>query len=275
MKGIDEGADEGERTKAKGKEDLGVNAYLPHEKLHVYADALTFLRATTPLVDAWPRRHAVCDQMQRAGESILANLAKGARRRRTDQGVYFVECSLGSVLECAACLDIAFVKGLVGDSVLRSGKESLQRIARMEVGLRRSWSDSVREAEEPYEAGTGEYFPHESLVVYQRSLQLCRQLEAGVLAGERRVRHARRIDETATSLVLNIAEGNGRFSRLDHGKFVQVAGDAAAMLGVYLDLAVAECSEGIEPAKVLLREIAALLAGLKGYLADDEKGGTG
>lgn len=251
-----------------------MNAYLPHEKLHVYADALAFLRTTMPLVDAWPRRHAVCDQMERAGESILANLAKAARRRRTDQGVYFIECSLGSVLECAACLDIALVKGLVSDSVVRSGKESLQRIARMEVGLRRSWSDSVREAEEPYEAGTGECFPHESLVVYQRSLRLCRQLEAGVLAGEHRVRHARRIDETATSLVLNIAEGNGRFPRLDHGKFVQVAGDAAAMLAVYLDLAAAECSEGIEFAKALLREIAALLAGLKGYLSEDHHDGT-
>ena len=67
-----------------------------------------------------------------------------------------------------------------------------------------------------------------------------------------------------------IAEGNGRFSRLDHGKFIGVAQDCATILGVCLDLAASGCSVDIEPAKTVLREIAAMLAGLRWYLNDDE-----
>ena len=61
-----------------------MNAFLPHEKLNVYADALSFVRRIMPQVEAWPRIHAVCDQMERACGSVLTNLAKAARHSRTD-----------------------------------------------------------------------------------------------------------------------------------------------------------------------------------------------
>jgi four helix bundle protein len=251
-----------------------MNAYLPHEKLNVYDEALSFVRTILPIVDGWPAIHSVRDQMNRASESVLMNIAKAARRRRTNHGLYHIECSLGSVLECAACLDIAFVKRLIDEVGLQSGKGALQQVARMEVGLRNSWVESVREEESSYGAEACRFFPHESLKVYQISLQLFQLLDAGVLAGEnRRCGCARRIDETATSLMLNIAEGNGRFSRLDHGKFISIAGDSATILGVYLDLAASVCLMDIEPAKALLRRIAAMLAGLKGYLDEDAKVG--
>jgi four helix bundle protein len=248
-----------------------MNAYLPHEKLNVYSEALSFVRTMMPLVETWPRIHAVCDQMERAGESVLSNLAKAARHRRTDKGIYYLECSLGSILECAACLDVALVKGLINEPQVQTGKKSLQCVARMEVGLRKSWGGAVREEDDHYETLTHVLFPHESLVLYRKSLDLYRRLEASVLTTEnRRLRHFARIDEMATSLVLNIAEGNGRFSRLDHGKFITIAEDSATMLGVYLDLAASCCATDIEPVKALLREIAAMLAGLKGYLLESE-----
>jgi four helix bundle protein len=247
-----------------------MNVYLPHEKLDVYAEALSYVRRILPVAEAWPRNHAVCDQMERASESVLTNLAHAARQRRTDKGVYHIECSLGSVLECAACLDVAFIKGLIKEPELRFGKESLQRVARMEVGLRQSWCDAVHEEGKTYGAETGGYFPHESLDVYQRSLELCRVLETGILAERgRQDRYARRIDEMTTSLVLNIAEGNGRFSMLDHGKFIGIAQNAVVMLGVYLDLSATGDSLDVEPAKELLRRIAAMLARLGGYLQQD------
>ncbi len=248
-----------------------MNVYLPHEKLNVYADALVFVRRILPLAEAWPRIHAVCDQLERAGESVLTNLAKAAQQRRTDKGVYHIDCSLGSVLECGACLDVAFVKGLVDEPRLRAEKEALQSIARMEVGLRKSWGSAVQEEGEPYGAGTGGYFSHESLDVYRLSLELCRTLEAGILAaGNRRWRHGKRVDETATSLVLNIAEGNGRFSMLDHGKFIGIAQSAVTILAVYLDLSASGDSVDINPARSLLRRIAAMLARLGGYLHQDD-----
>jgi hypothetical protein len=72
-----------------------------------------------------------------------------------------------------------------------------------------------------------------------------------------------------TSLVLNIAEGNGRFSMLDHGKFTGIAQNAVVMLGVYLDVSATGDSMDVKPAKELLRRIAAMLARLGGYLQHD------
>ncbi|MBC8870527.1 MAG: four helix bundle protein [Planctomycetes bacterium] len=77
--------------------------FFPHEKLDVYAHALGFAKTATALIASWPAVMAVSDQLGRATESIVTNLAKAARLRATENGIYCLECSLGSVLECAAC----------------------------------------------------------------------------------------------------------------------------------------------------------------------------
>ncbi|MDA0322416.1 MAG: four helix bundle protein [Verrucomicrobia bacterium] len=241
--------------------------FFPHEKLDVYVEALSFTRVAAELVDRWPASVSVHDQLDRASESILTNLARSARLHRTAQGIYFLECSLGAVLESAACLDVASLKGLIENDMLHSGKRQLQTVARMQMGLRRAWSKSVHEDAEQYGVEADVYFPHETLHVYQRSLQLYGVLEMRVLGVEkRRHRYARRIDEVATSLPLNIAEGNGRFSHLDHSKFVEIAEDAGTKLAAYLDLAEGLWSADVDPARPMLREVMAMLAGLRGYL---------
>jgi len=247
------------------------NQYFPHEKLEVYLQSLAFVRKAAALVDQWPVSASVRDQLDRAGESHITDLARAVQANKTAKGIYYLECSLGSVLECAACLDVGVVKHLLGDAEMRSGKEQLQVIARMEVGLRRSWLSVVREeVTEPYGSHVGCYFAHESLHVYQRAVQLFEELEAKFLAdGNGRARHLRRIDELATSLVLNIAEGNGRFSRLDHGKFIDIAEEAGIKLAAFLDLTEISSTADIHPSKRLLREVMAMLAGLKGYLDAD------
>jgi len=138
----------------------------------------------------------------------------------------------------------------------------------MELGLRRSWRAGVGEAlGDPYELQDQRFFAHESLHVYQRSLELFRELEASVLSeASGRSRYRRRTDAVATSLVLNIAEGNGRFSHLDHRKFVGIAEEASVTLAAYLDLQEAPGTETMKTAKHLLREVSAMLTGLKGYL---------
>ncbi len=139
----------------------------------------------------------------------------------------------------------------------------------MEVSLRRSWADSssVRDDEEPDDQGTRLGFPHESLTVYKRSLQIHRFIRTHLdSSSAARPRCLARIDELSTSLTLNIAEGNGRFSRLDHRAFVKIAEEAGTKLAAYMDLAGATMELDAEPAKVHLREIMAMLAGLRGYL---------
>ena len=70
----------------------------------------------------------------------------------------------------------------------------------------------------------------------------------------------------STSLTINIAEGNGRFSKLDHRKFVVTAEEAGTKWAAYLDLVEARLLMEAEAAKSHLREVMAMLAGLRGYL---------
>ncbi len=240
--------------------------FFPHEKLQVYSRALSFAKLSAALIDSWPSIMAVCDQLDRATESIVTNLAKAARLRATEHGIYCLECSLGSVLECAACLDVAYCRHLLDSPALRQAKQVLQEIARMEVGLRHSWSACVKEEAEAYGTGAKHYFLHESLMVYQRSLQVHGALDELWVLEQKGGRYARRIDELSTSLTINIAEGNGRFSKLDHSKFVSTAEDAGTKLAAYLDLVEAALLMEAGAAKCHLREVMAMLGGLRGYL---------
>ena len=81
------------------------------------------LRKATILVDQWLASASVRDQLDRAGKSHITNLARAVQANRTAKGIYYLECSLGSVLECAACLDVGVVKHLLGDAEMCSGKE--------------------------------------------------------------------------------------------------------------------------------------------------------
>jgi four helix bundle protein len=240
--------------------------YFPHEQLDVYGVALRFAALADELLTAWSFSWAVHDQFDRATESVVTNLAKAARRRATDEGVYSLECSLCSVLECAACLDVAFSRGLVDMTRTQRVKDVLRQIARMEVGLRKSWEDCVREQPDAYSTDTGRYFLHESLKVYQRSLQVHKALDAIWQSDHARNRHVKRVDELTTSLTLNIAEGNGRFSKLDHSKFLGIAEDAGTKLAAYLDLLAPASLVETERVKCYLREVMAMLSGLRGYL---------
>jgi len=55
-------------------------------------------------------------------------------------------------------------------------------------------------------------------------------------AEERSDRLCREVDKSATSLVLNVAEGNGRYSELDHKRFLEIAAASAVKAAAYLDL---------------------------------------
>lgn len=240
--------------------------YFPHEQLDVYGVALRFAALADELLAIWSCSWAVHDQFDRATESVVTNLAMAARCRATDAGVYSLECSLGSVLECAACLDVASLRGLVDITRKQLVKDVLRQIARMEVGLRKSWEDCVREQTDTYNTGTERYFLHESLEVYQRSLQVHKTLYSIWQNDHSRSRHVKRVDELTTSLTLNIAEGNGRFSKLDHRKFLGSAEDAGTKLAAYLDLLAPASLVDIERVKCYLREVMSMLSGLRGYL---------
>jgi four helix bundle protein len=77
----------------------------------------------------------VKDQLDRASTSILLNIAEGNGRYAQKDRCRFLDIAHGSALECAAGLDILVAKSKVTQEQIRPGKESLQKIVRMLVGL--------------------------------------------------------------------------------------------------------------------------------------------
>ena len=213
-----------------------------YEQLHVYQDIRLFLAEADRLISAWSSVHAVADQLDRASESILANLAEGCRAHSVKAKQAAVESSLGSVLECAACMDVADAKQLIDDRVRHLRKRDLGIIFGKLIGLRSSWNEpGVRESNSVYGQGRdqqGSVFHHERLDAYQLGLGVIRELTSVRLLERLPRTSFRRVDELATSIVLNIAEGNGRFAHLEHRRFLDIANRSATKLAARLDVCV-------------------------------------
>ena len=77
------------------------------------------------------------------------------------------------------------------------------------------------------------------------------------------------MDDLPTSIVLNIAEGNGRFSPSDHRKFIDMAHQSAPKSLVPVDLVTARRSVETAEAqkgKDTLGRVVKMLMGMRGYL---------
>ena len=240
-----------------------------HEKLMVYHKILAFIGCAEDWLGAWDRRHAFVDHLSRASESVLSNLVEAVRLRKEKPKQRSLDYALGSTLECAACMDIACLKGLLGADETSGSKNRLVEIARMLIGLRRSW-ERPRLAEEagPYgseshHVSAGTVFHHEDLDVYRLALGFHRWLVAHGSGHPVAGRLGRKLDRFATSIVLNVAEGNGRFSVLEQGGFLDVANAAAARAAAFLDVGVMKrlWSEGdVADAKTMLVRIGQMTA---------------
>ncbi len=235
-----------------------------HEKLKVYQRTLPFNWNVSLWVSQWDCRHAICDQLPRAAGSMLENIAMAsaaycAMKQRC------LDYAIGSTLECAACLDLAHIKKLIGDACVVSEKDELSQIMRMLVGLRRSWahtSQLVMEERAEYGGESGSdvpdgvcdgvfgendkvcdkgfggepFFHHEALDVYQVAIEAVRVFCSSDAVCTLSSTLYRRLDELLTSMVLNIAEGNGRFSDADQRRFLKTSHEAAIKMAARLDL---------------------------------------
>ena len=77
----------------------------------------------------------VKDQLDRASTSIALNIAEGNGKYMPKDRCRFFDIAHGSTLECAAGLDILVAKAKLTPDQIRPGKERLQRIVRMLIGL--------------------------------------------------------------------------------------------------------------------------------------------
>ncbi len=124
---------------------------------------------------------------------------------------------------------------------------------------------------------TRTYFDHEKLVAYQRSIpfagwasELLKELPAKLAVADQ-------LDRASTSIPLNIAEANAKFTALDRCRYLDTARGSALESAACLDVLVAKgrCTgEQIEGGKRLLQETVSSLVGLTksvapGWLGED------
>ena len=80
------------------------------------------------------------------------------------------------------------------------------------------------------------YFNHEQLKVYQNAIAFIGWVNTII---ERTKGHRNiidQIDRAATSVALNIAEGNGKSSKKDHNRFVEISRSSALECAACLDI---------------------------------------
>jgi four helix bundle protein len=109
--------------------------WFDHEKLEVYREAIAFIGWLSGLLEGTVRIGEVKDQLDRASTSIPLNIAEGNGKYAPKDRCRFFDIAHGSTLECAAGLDILVAKAKLTPDQIRPGKESLQRIVRMLMGL--------------------------------------------------------------------------------------------------------------------------------------------
>jgi four helix bundle protein len=114
---------------------MNEETWFDHERLEVYREAIAFIAWLSPVLEETLRIGEVKDQLDRASTSIPLNIAEGNGKYAPKDRCRFFDIAHGSALECAAGLDILVTKGKLTQPQIRPGKESLQKIVRMLVGL--------------------------------------------------------------------------------------------------------------------------------------------
>lgn len=112
-------------------------------------------------------------------------------------------------------------------------------------------------------------FGHESLNVYQRSLEFIEWATPVLAELPAALSVTKQLDRASTSIPLNIAEGNGKFSPRDRARHRQTAHGSALECAPCLDVAVAKGrlkkAETLE-GKSLFLEIVRMLLRLRDHL---------
>lgn len=213
-----------------------------HDNLRVYQEAIAFV-AWLDTIEATVARNMVArDHLKRASTSIPVNIAEASGKRATGERRQFIDTAYGSSLECAACLDIIRILQGLSPEIVAEGKSQLSTLVSMLVGFRKSTERLVRERGAAY--GTEErhgptWFDHEKLDVYVKSLSFVAWI--GRLCQDPQVARSTisLLDKAATGVVLNIAEGNGKYSAKDRCRFIGHSRTAALQAAAWLDVLVA------------------------------------
>jgi four helix bundle protein len=108
-------------------------------------------------------------------------------------------------------------------------------------------------------------FDHEKLDIYTRSLAFITWLEPILETLPKSLSARDQLDRASTSIVLNLAEGNGKFTKADRCRFFDIARGSALECAAGLDVLAAKgrCAANLTNAgKRTLCDIVSMLVGL-------------
>ncbi len=111
-------------------------------------------------------------------------------------------------------------------------------------------------------------FDHEKLKAYQRAIDFIVWVTPVIEKLEKSRAIRDQLDRASTSIPLNIAEGNAKFSMKDRCRYLDIADGSAVECAAALDVLVAQ--KRLQPleireGKVVLQEIVSLIMGLRNY----------
>ena len=138
--------------------------YFDQGKIDVYQETIAFCGWVGEFLTAISAKAAAKDQLDRASTSIPLNIAEGNGKFSSKDRARFFEMARRSALECAACLDVLFVRKLASEEQVIRSKERLARIVQMLVGLLGKFSaraDILREEESAYSIEHDHDYEHE------------------------------------------------------------------------------------------------------------------
>jgi four helix bundle protein len=126
------------------------------------------------------------------------------------------------------------------------------------------------------------YFDHEKLRVYQDALRFVALIDPVVAGLSAKVAARDQLDRASTSIVLNIAEGNGKRSHPDRCRYLGIARGSALECTACLDvlvvkkqLDVARAAEGKEMLVGVVSMLIGLLETFGGMVGEDEPSSYG
>ena len=105
---------------------------LSFQRLDVYQRAIEFLALVYDIVDVLPRGHADrADQLTRAAESVVRNIAEGAGRWSEADSANRYKIARGEAMECAASLDVIKLRKLLTEERYQRGAHLLEGVVAM------------------------------------------------------------------------------------------------------------------------------------------------
>jgi four helix bundle protein len=105
---------------------------LSFQRLEVYQRAIEFLALVYEIIEGLPHGHAAqADQLRRAAESVVRNIAEGAGRWSPADSSKHYRIARGEAMESAASLDVLLLGNLVTQERYHRGIQLLEGVVSM------------------------------------------------------------------------------------------------------------------------------------------------